>query len=93
MQRMGGAWQVDFFTKVREAVKGANMGEKDEWVELWEKFWEGERRNWIKEPERQAPFEDETAEAADIGDFLGTMMRCVPCGTHRRGKKHQIAPV
>ena len=28
--RMGGVWKVEFFTKVREAVKGAKMGEKDE---------------------------------------------------------------
>ena len=28
-------------TKVREAVKGAKLGEKEEQVELWEKFWKG----------------------------------------------------
>ena len=42
----------------------------DEWVELWEKFWEGERHNWIKESERQAPHGDDTAEVADIGGWL-----------------------
>ena len=90
---MGGVWKVEFFTKVREAVKGAKMGEKDEWVELWEKFWEGERRNWIKEPERQIPNGDETAEAADIGDlFLGDDEMCALWNPHER-EEHQIAPV
>ena len=68
-----------FFTKVR--------------MELWEKFWQGERHNWIKEPERQAPHGDETAEAADIGDLFGGNNEMCACGTHRREKKHQIAPV
>ena len=69
------------------------MGEKDEWVELWEKFWEGERRNWIKEPERQAPHGDETAEAADIGDLFGGDDEMCALWDPQEREKHQIAPV
>ena len=81
------------FTKVREAVKGAKLGEAYEWVEFWENFWEGERRNWIKEPERQVSHGDETAEAADIGDLFGDDDEMFALWNPQEREEHQIAPV
>ena len=51
------------------------------------------RRNWIKEPERHAPNGDETAEAADIGDFFGEDDEMCALGNPQEREEHQIAPV
>ena len=83
----------EFFTKVREAVKGAKMGEKDEWMELWQKFWEGERHKWIKEAEKQTTQGNETAEAADIGELFGDNDEMCALWDPEEREKHQITLV
>ena len=82
-------WSMDgriFFTKVREAVKGAKMGEKDEWGELWEKFWEGEGATGSKSLRDRLQMGMRQQRQRTLVICLGTMMRCLPCGIHRRGK-------
>ena len=69
------------------------MGEKDDWMELWQKFWEGERHKHIKETEKQTAQGNETAEAADIGELFGDDDEMCALWDPEEREKHQITPV